>query len=143
MPKPDPALLDPARYPFTCSLDPRFGDLDINMHVNNVALIGLFEESRVRFHRENGYSLQSEGRSSMVASFSVEFLGEAFYPDPLAIHCALAHIGRTSQTIYQIAMQKDRLVGFAQSVIVSVQDGKPAALDEAYRQDVQRWMLRG
>ena len=36
MAKPDPALLNPARYPFTTTIEPRFGDLDVNLHVNKV-----------------------------------------------------------------------------------------------------------
>lgn len=142
MPKPDPALLDPARYPHRTPIEPRFGDLDVNMHVNNVALIGMLEENRVRFHRDCGYGWRGEGLSAMVASLAVEFLGEAFYPDPLQFHTGLAQIGRSSQTVCQLITQNDRLVGFAQSVIVSVKDGKPRPLDEAYREDARQWLLR-
>ncbi|HEX7752631.1 MAG TPA: acyl-CoA thioesterase [Novosphingobium sp.] len=142
MPKPDPALLDLTRYPYRTPIEPRFGDLDVNMHVNNVALIGLIEETRVRFHRDCGYGWRQQGFSAMIASLSIEFLGEAFYPGSLDVHIALAQIGRTSQTVCQLVTQKDRLIGFAQSVIVGVKDGQPSPLDEAYREDARQWLLR-
>ena len=51
MAKPDPALLDPARYPFRCSIETRYRDLDSNLHINNGVMASLLEEGRVRFHR--------------------------------------------------------------------------------------------
>lgn len=147
MPKPDPALLDPARFPFTCQVEPRFGDLDVNLHINNVALTGMVEESRVRFRRamdpEFAHKLNQEAgdRTWLVASLSIEFLGEAFYPRALEIHCALAHIGRTSQTIVHLVRQKEHNVAFAQSVIVSAKDGAPAPLPDAMRDAAREWLL--
>jgi acyl-CoA thioester hydrolase len=75
--KPDPSLLEPGRYPFHCRIEPRFGDLDPNMHLNNVALAGILEEARVRFHRASGYHTASEKMVSMVASFATDYLGQA------------------------------------------------------------------
>lgn len=142
MPKPDPALLDHARYPFTCQIAPRFGDLDINMHVNNVALMGLAQEGRVRFHHASGYAGDRGGATSMIASFAIEFLGEAFYPDHLDFCAAISRLGRTSHVVDQLATQGGRVVAWTQSVIVNVTAEGPAELTEGFRESAKAWMLR-
>jgi len=142
MPKPDPALLDPARYPFSCRIEPRFGDLDVNMHINNVAMAGFFEDGRVRFHRQSGYREGLVGLSSMIASVAIEYLGEGHYPDALTVHCAVEHVGRTSHRLVQLVTQDDRTVAFARSTMVTVGKDGPALLPAAFADRAQQWSLR-
>lgn len=142
MPRPDPALLDPARYPFSCPVAPRFSDLDVNMHINNVAMIDLAQEGRVRLHHASGYTSVGGGSSTVVASLAIEFLGEAFYAETLVSHAAISRIGRTSQVIDQLITQEERVVAWTQAVIVSVKDGQPFALTSAFREAAAEWMLR-
>lgn len=143
MAKPDPALLDPARYPFHCAIEPRFGDLDINMHLNNVALAGILEEGRVRFHHASRYHQVVAGITSMAASFAVEYLGQAHYPAPLDVHVAAIRVGRTSHALGQLVMQEGRPVAYAQAVLVCVRDDRPAEIPAAFIQSIEPWMLRG
>jgi acyl-CoA thioester hydrolase len=142
MPRPDPALLDPARYPFHCGIETRFSDIDVNQHINNVALVGLMEEGRVRFHRISGYHGAMTGLTSMVASIAVEFLGQSYFPDPLEMHVAPSRIGNTSHTLDQLVTQNGRIVAYAQTVLVSMADGAPVALPDGFRDSVRRWMLK-
>jgi acyl-CoA thioester hydrolase len=144
MAKPDPALLNPALYPFRCEIETRFGDLDVNLHINNVALTGLLEEARVRFHRESGYHAAAAAWSmtTMVASLSVEFLGQSHFPEPLEMHVAAARIGRTSYELCQLVSQTTGIVAFARTVLVCVRDNQPFALPDDYRESVKPWMLR-
>ncbi|MBW8755032.1 MAG: acyl-CoA thioesterase [Sphingomonadales bacterium] len=142
MPKPDPALLDPVRYPFRCSIETRFSDLDLNQHLNNVSLVGLLEEGRVRYHFGTGLTGLMGGAMPMVASLTVEFLGQSYFPDPLDVQVAATHLGRTSYTLCQLVSQKDRIVAFAQSVMVCTGPEGPVALPEAFRERAQSWMLK-
>ncbi|KHK89620.1 acyl-CoA thioesterase [Novosphingobium malaysiense] len=142
MAKPDPALLDPARYPFTCRSEPRFGDLDVNMHINNVSMAGLLEDSRVRFYHACGYRDLLVGKTSMVASVAIEYLGEASYPDSVEIACAMERVGRTSHQVVQVVTQDGRPVVFARTVLVTVGAEGPAALPESFAAAVKPWMLR-
>jgi acyl-CoA thioester hydrolase len=141
MPKPDPALLDPARYPFSCSIETRFSDLDINQHLNNVALVGLLEEGRGRFHRAAGNGRIDMRLSPMVVSLAVEFVGQSYFPDPLEMHVGIGLLGRTSYTMYQLVAQRGRVVAFAQAVMVSTADGAPKELPAEFRTKLQDWML--
>ena len=142
MARPDPALLDPARYPFRTEIASRFGDLDTNNHFNNVALMGMLEESRVRFHRASGYYDLHGDFTSMMVSMTVEFLGQGYYPDPLDVRLATDRVGKSSHTVNQLAMQDGRLVCFAQSTIVCVRDGRPAPMPEAYLAQIESWKLK-
>lgn len=142
MPKPDPALLDPARYPFRCAIEPRFGDLDTNMHLNNVALAGILEEGRVRFHYTSKYNEVLAGMTSMAVSFAVEYLGQAHYPAPLDVHVAATRMGRSSHTLSQLVLQQGRLVAYAQAVLVCVQDDKPTEIPPSFAEAIKPWMLK-
>lgn len=142
MAKPDPALLDRARYPFKQTIDPRFGDLDLNMHVNNVAMAGMLEDARVRFHHRTGYSELLAGKSIMVASVAIEYLGEATYPDSIEIACALEHIGRTSNRVVQVVTQNGQPLVFARTVLVTVGPEGPFPLPEQFTVSARPWMLR-
>ncbi len=142
MAKPDSALLDPARYPFHCAIAPRFGDLDTNLHLNNVALVAILDDGRVRFHYASGFLGAKSGPTVMVVSFSVEFLGQAFYPQALDVHVAVARIGRTSYVLQQLLRQDGRIIGSSQSVMVCVADNLPAAIPGPFIDAVGDWMLR-
>ena len=142
MAKPDAALLNPARYPFTCTIETRFGDLDVNKHVNNVAMAGMVEEGRVRFHHASGFVAGLEGRAAMVASLSLEFLGQAYHPAPIIVHAGAARIGRTSYGLDLLLMQDSRVVVFAQTVVVCTDASGPAEISQAFRTSAQDWMVR-
>jgi acyl-CoA thioester hydrolase len=142
MAKPDPALLDPARYPYSCGIATRFADLDTNMHVNNVALVSMLEDSRVRFHAACGFHVGQQGWTSMVASLAIEYLAQAHYPEPLEVHCAAASVGRTSYRICQLVCQSGQSVAFSQGVMVCVREGQPHPLPQSFIESAKPWMLR-
>ncbi len=142
MAKPDPALLDPARYPFCTDVDVRFGDIDVNRHVNNVAFAGFVEEGRVRFHRESGFHRAVAGMGAMVVSVTIDFVGQAFYPGVITVHAGASRIGGASYDLELLLRQDDRTIAFARSVMVAMKDGKPFAISESFRNSVQDWMVR-
>lgn len=142
MAKPDAAALNPARYPFCTNIDVRFGDMDINLHVNNVAMAGMVEEGRVRFHRASGFSGSMRGMGAMVASMAIDYVGQAHYPGELTIHAGAARLGSSSYDLQMLILQQDRTVAFARSTMVCVTDGKPHGLPDSFRESVKQWMLR-
>lgn len=142
MPKPDPALLDARRYPFSCPIEPRFGDLDVNNHINNVAIAGFFADCRVRFHIASGYQESLDGLASMIASIAIEYLGEGAYPDPLQAHCAVEEVGRTSHRLVQLVTQGDRVIAFARCIMVAVGQDGPVPPPASFAERVQDWRLR-
>jgi acyl-CoA thioester hydrolase len=142
LPKPDPALLDTARYPFSCRIEPRFGDLDTNLHINNVALTGILEDARVRFHAVSGYHAAMADLVAMVASFKVEYLDQSYYPHPLEIYVGASRLGRTSYVLNELVLQQERAVAYSEAVMVCVGKAGPEPLPDAFRTGVADWMMR-
>ena len=142
MAKPDPALLAPERYPFCYRIEPRFGDLDVNMHINNVAMASMLEESHVRFHRASGYTNGLAGLSSMVASITIDYLAQGAYPEPITFHVATMSVGRTSHVLARLATQGERIIVFSSAVIVTVGPEGPVPIPETFLAQKDQWMLR-
>ena len=141
MPRPEPALLDPARYPFTHAATTRFADVDPNQHLNNVALAAMMEDARVRFNLAIGSAIKIGERRAMVASITMDYLAQGYFPDPVAVHCAIEGIGRTSWTIIQLLAQGGKPVAFARSVLVAIADDRPTPVADDYRLQLGEWML--
>lgn len=138
MPRPDPALLDPARYPFACEITTRYADMDPNHHLNNVAMAALFEDARVRFNTAQRFREAIGPRGgAMIASVGIDYLAQAYYPGPIVGHCAVEAIGRTSWTMVQLMIQQGLPVAFARSVVVSLDEGCPAPLPPAFREQLE------
>lgn len=146
MAKPDPALLDPARYPFSCDIATRFADLDLNRHLNNVALAEICEEARVRFHGASGFiaaiSGAGPGSGAMVVSFAIEYLGQGYHPDPVSAHVAATRIGTSSYGLAILIRQNGNTIAHAQAAMVAVQGGQPTPIPDDFRDTVGPWMLR-
>lgn len=143
MPRPDPALLDAARYPFRHTISTRFSDVDPNQHLNNVALAAMMEDGRVRFNVGMGMRVALGQRRAMVASMGIEYLSEGHFPAPVEVCCAIEAVGRTSWTIVQVLTQEGRTVAFARSVIVSIADDRPAPVPDDFRAELTgAWSLR-
>ena len=141
MPKPDPALLDPARYPFHCQIETRYRDLDSNLHINNGVFASLLEEGRVRFHRASQFGGGSDGTTAMVVSVGIEYLGESHFPEPLDMHVGAERIGNSSYDLCQLVMQGRDVIAFARVTLVCVQRGKPAQISADHRELAQSWLM--
>jgi len=141
MARPDAYLLEPDRYPMRSEIDLRYSDLDVNRHLNNVALIDILQEARGRYHRESGMVKASAAFTLMVANLNVQFLGEGFYGAPIICHTGLRALGRTSQTVAQLALQDGKPVAYAETVMVTMIDGKSGMHPADYREKMTPWLI--
>ncbi len=144
MPKPDPALLDPARYPFRCEIETRYRDLDSNLHINNGVFASLLEEARVRFHRasEFGNVAADPELTVMVVSVAIDYLGQSHFPEPLDMHVCISRIGQSSYDLGQLVTQSAEVVAFASVTLVCIKAGRPFAIPESHRDRAKPWMFR-
>jgi acyl-CoA thioester hydrolase len=142
MPRPDAALLDPARYPYAHQITTRFADIDPNQHLNNVALAAMMEDARVRFNLAIGNAIRIGERRAMVASVAMEYLSQGHFPDPVTVHCALERIGNSSWSVVQLLEQNGAAVAFARSALVAISDDRPTPIAEDYRVVLAQWMLK-
>lgn len=120
--KPDAVRLDAAIYPRFVEITTRFGDMDLNAHLNNVAYARYFEEARVTFNHgiliENGHRLpELREFRIMVASVSIDYLREGKYGPPVRIGIGVSRIGNSSFAIGAACFQEDSCLAVHDSVI--------------------------
>lgn len=84
----------PSALKWWVDLAPRFGDLDINGHVNNVAILSYVEEARLDVRRR----LNEAGAQGawVIASSGIRYLAPIPYPCVLRVGVAATHVGSTS-----------------------------------------------
>ncbi|MEZ5744621.1 MAG: acyl-CoA thioesterase [Sphingomonadaceae bacterium] len=140
MAKPDPRLFDPARYPFRCEIAPRFTDLDLNQHINNVAMVDILQEARVQFHHATAYDKALAGMTAMTVRFAVDYVGQGHARGPIVNHLGAIAVGRSSHTLAQLAMQDGKPVAYAEAVLVCVSGDKPAEMPASFHAEIANWM---
>ncbi|NBC37990.1 acyl-CoA thioesterase [Novosphingobium sp. FSY-8] len=140
--KPDPARLNTALYPHHVVIPTRYGDLDPNAHINNVAMAAIIQDARIRFHADSTFNQKGHGHGVIVASFAIEYLASAQYPAPIDLYAAITRVGRSSFAMVQLAVQDDVPVTYAETTIVWVPDERPEPLPEDFVAGAPKWMIR-
>jgi acyl-CoA thioester hydrolase len=126
-------------WPFSFLDRVRYGDLDTNRHLNNVAVHQFFESARVAYMRELFPELDPLGREDNVfgmifAETHVRFRSPGFYEDQLRTHVRVEELKRSSVRIaFKIVCEADeRLVaeGWGTLVGYDYDAGKAAPLPD-------------
>lgn len=137
-----PERLRLATYPYATELDTRFGDMDVQGHLNNVALAGLYEEARVRFV-SSLFPIHSrpDGQRPVLAQATLRYLAEGRYPGRVVAASGVLRIGRTSYVIGQALFQGDVCIGTADIVIVWTASGRPAPIPRELGAALERALI--
>ena len=138
----DPRRTTAAAYPWSTVVATRFGDLDFNFHLNNVAVAQLYEEGRVRFNTDLRERYAIGRPRYLVARVAIDYLGEGRYPAPATVALAALRLGTTSWTAGLALFQDDACIGLAESVMVFRGETGPAPLPEALRAALGDFVLR-
>jgi acyl-CoA thioester hydrolase len=143
MAKPESWRLDPASYPISLECGTRFQDLDINRHLNNVAVAALFEDARVRLHRKaRPLDGRPKNERTMMASVEINYLAEGNFPDPVTITSGFGRIGTSSWTVVQAMFQNGRCIATCDSVVVCRTDNQGKPLRPELRAQLESQMAR-
>ncbi|MDR8018458.1 acyl-CoA thioesterase [Nesterenkonia aerolata] len=120
---------------FSCDLQVRWSDQDLNGHVNNARLITLIEEVRLRAMVAWGLAPPGSSGPRVVRALEVMFDREVHFGAPVLSRAWITAIGRTSFTVRHELRQADELCLRADAVIVNLdpQTGRPAGLEEPLR----------
>ncbi|GGC58477.1 acyl-CoA thioesterase [Chelatococcus reniformis] len=129
MKKPDSTRLDPAIYPYAIEVSTRFGDMDANRHLNNVAYARFFEEARVRFNADllngsDGERLPEFAEHRIVvAAVQIAYLHEGRYGPLVKIGIGVSRIGNRSFEMAAAAFQ-DGLCIATHDVVIAASSGR-------------------
>ena len=87
--KPTPLL---EHYPHRVSDIIRFGDLDVQGHVNNAVFATYFESGRVTLFRDPDLGIGVENATYVLVRQEIDFLRELHWPGDVVVGTALAEV---------------------------------------------------
>lgn len=135
--KPEPARLLEATYPEFIRITTRFGDMDFNGHLNNVAFAQFFEDARVSFNRKLIFNddIHPESRTYrvLVASVEIAYVREGHYGPDATVGIGVKRIGRSSFELGAAVFQEGVCLAVHDSTVVykGVAEGMPEAARRA------------
>jgi acyl-CoA thioester hydrolase len=120
-PEPAREVADPARlvresYPFRVDMRTRFGDLDTNRHVNNVALAGWYLDALAELHLDVlGYPTGGPLDSLAPSSLRIDYLTEVLYPAINQLRVGVVELNATSVRYACGLFDGPRCIGLAEA----------------------------
>lgn len=119
----------------------RWSDQDINGHVNNVQILTLMEEARIRATQKwTATTPGASGPKRAARALNASFIKEVNYGKDTTIWVWLTHIGNTSFAFGQLLAQADEPCVYSEAtmVVLDAASGKPKPLDDNTRQQLER-----
>ena len=97
----------------------RYGDMDANAHLNNLALESLHENARATMNRRLfPAAFDGSGRRLVTSQNAVHFLAEAYWPVLIATGAGVGRIGRTSYIASTGLFVDGACIGVCDTVLV-------------------------
>lgn len=133
-----------AAYPHQITERLRFGDTDMQGHINNAVFATLFESGRVAFLYDPEHGLPPDGTQFVIAELTVRFERELMFPGDVVVASAVGRIGKSSLTLTQALFAGDERVASADSVIVltDLSTRRSTPLPEAARNRFEALAIR-
>jgi len=122
----------------------RFGDTDLQGHINNAVFATFCETGRVSFLFDEQLNLRVPGASFVIARLEIDFRSELFYPGEVDIGTRVLHIGRTSFRLGQGIFHGGTCAATSVSVLVLMDDDarKPKPLTPQLRDWLEARLAR-
>lgn len=133
---------DLAAYPFQIDMAPRFGDMDANRHINNVAIARYYEEGRVRFHWQLRETHPVGKFRVLVAHVAIDYLGEGHWPQPFKVGVGIVELGGSSYRLGLGLFEGETCLGLCDTVLVHRGDVGTAALPPVLRAALEPMHVR-
>ncbi|MEZ0341188.1 acyl-CoA thioesterase [Mycobacterium sp. pV006] len=134
--RPHPARLDATAYPVRDSIQARFGDMDANNHLNNVALESLHENTRASLNRQTFPEIYNRAARTIrivTSTIVVHYLREAPWPSVIGTGIGVGHIGRTSFVASTGLFLGDDCISLCDTVLVLLGDDGPTPIPDDAR----------
>lgn len=143
-PRPDPIRLKLATYPVVGEIAARYGDMDANAHLNNLALESMHENARATMNRRlfPGAYRAGERQFRLVTSQNaVHFLAEAHWPALIQTGAGVGRIGRTSFIASTGLFLDGTCIGVCDTVLVLLGEDGPVPIPDGFRTALETVVL--
>jgi acyl-CoA thioester hydrolase len=134
--RPHPARSRLEVYPVTGKSQARYADMDVNAHLNNVAIESLHEDARAALNARvfPGVHDPRARQLRLVTSQNVvHFLAEAHWPAVIETGVGIGRIGRTSFVASSALFGNGVCISVCDAVLVAVGDDGPVPIPDFAR----------
>lgn len=131
-------------YPVVDVVSARYGDMDANGHLNNLALESLHENARATMNRSlfpDIYDVATRRLRLVTSQNAVHFLAEAHWPALIHTGAGVGRIGRTSFVASTGLFIDGSCIGVCDTVLVLLGDEGPVPLTDEARAKVETVLL--
>ena len=144
--RPDPMRLRLDSYPHVSEIAARYGDMDANAHLNNLALEALHENARATMNRQlfpQAYSASGRRLRIVTSQNTAHFLAEAHWPAMIQTGAGVGRIGRTSYVASTGLFVDGTCIGVCDTVLVLLGDDGPVPLPDELRAGLESVLMGG
>jgi len=123
-------------YPVVDVAQARYGDMDANGHLNNLALESLHENARATMNRSlfpEIYDVATRRLRLVTSQNAVHFLAEAHWPAVIQTGAGVGRTGRTSFVASTGLFIEGNCIGVCDTVLVLLDDDGPVPLSDDAR----------
>jgi acyl-CoA thioester hydrolase len=120
-------------YPVIDAVQARYGDMDANGHLNNLALESMHENARALMNQSlfpDIYDVTTRRLRLVTSQNAVHFLAEAHWPGIIRTGAGVGRIGRTSFVASTGLFVDGNCVGVCDTVLVLLGDDGPVPIPE-------------
>lgn len=143
--RPDPDRLHRPLYPVLNVVQARYGDMDANGHLNNLALESMHEDVRAVMNAHAFPGVYDAGVRQLrlvAAQHVVHFLAESYWPANIESAGGIGRIGRTSFLACTALFLDGECISVCDTVFVALGDNGPTQLPEDSRAALEHMRLR-
>ena len=122
-------------YPVVDAIQARYGDMDSNAHLNNLALESLHENARATMNSSlfaDIYDRKTRHLRLVTSQNAVHFLAEVHWPGTIQTGAGVGRIGRTSFIASTGLFVDGTCVGLCDTVLVFLGDHGPVPIPEGW-----------
>lgn len=143
--RPYPERCKISAYPIVETKQARYSDMDVNGHLNHLALEGLHEDARARINQQyvpGVYDPTNRALRLVTSQNVVHFLAEAHWPARIEVGIGIGCIGRSSVVVSSGLFLEDTCLSVCDMTLVLVGDSGPIAFPEENREVMRKFLLR-
>lgn len=140
--KPEPFRLMRATYPYFRRVIARFSDMDVEGHLNNVALASFYEDARVSFLHDLAGDERGKSFRFVIASIRISYLAEAHYPGDYDVGLGVTRFGNSSFDIGCGLFIGTSCVGICDTTQVTIGETGPITIPSPLRRALESRKLQ-
>jgi acyl-CoA thioester hydrolase len=132
-------------YPIVESKEARWGDLDVNGHLNHLALEALHEDARAGINEQyvpGTYDPNIDTFRLVTSQNVVHFLAEVHWPATILVGIGIGGIGRSSVAVSSGLFIEDQCISVCDMTLVLVDGRGPVVFPDGIREVMRKLMLR-